>query len=70
MSEWISVEERLPEEGDLVLAYQKGERIRVDYIVLLEGEILSYIWGNFLVDDWDKTSHWMPCPKPPANEDE
>jgi len=37
MSEWISVEERLPESGENVLAYytnsfSKGRRIRAEYV--------------------------------------
>jgi len=63
---WISVEDRLPEVGHRVLAYEKPELVVV-------AEIHRYAIG----DCWWSTdgghtpysvfpSHWMPLPPPPA----
>ena len=53
MSEWISVDERLPEKGQGIL-------------VVWEGQVTSFIapggWmGKYI-------THWMPLPDPPQQE--
>lgn len=64
-NEWISVEEKLPENGQVVLFYQKD-----GFIYCAE-----YFSGNALMspgwfidnDSWDakEVTHWMPLPAPP-----
>lgn len=64
-NEWISVDEKLPENGQVVLFYQKD-----GFIYCAE-----YFAGNALMspgwfidnDSWDakEVTHWMPLPAPP-----
>jgi len=63
--EWISVKDRLPEEGKLVLAFEPGERMRVDYIINFPAETPEFIWSNVRDDNNSKTTHWMLLPEPP-----
>lgn len=66
-NEWVSVEERLPENGQIVLFHQKDGFIYCD----------EYFAGNALMspgwfidnDCWDakEVTHWMPLPAPPDN---
>lgn len=63
MNEWISVKERLPEEGEDVLAYL-GEGIFGICWLLKDG-----YWetrDSFLYPD--DVTHWMPLPEPPKEE--
>jgi len=67
MSEWISVEERMPESGLHVLAYytnsfSKGRRIRAEYVAQCVGHdeesdsfYLAEGWYE-LMDNWDEYS--------------
>lgn len=64
-SEWISVKERLPEEGEDVLAYL-GEGI-FEICWMLKGGC----WETrdaYL--DADAVTHWQPLPEPPKEEGE
>lgn len=63
MSEWIGVEERLPEEGVLVLIHRTGERLSVDYLIDLSPE--PSIWACLRHDEMYKVTHWMPLPESP-----
>ena len=57
-SEWVSVEERLPEEKQRVI-------VRCERVGTSVGWIL---WGNWMADigpDAGKVTHWMPLPAPP-----
>ena len=66
MSEWISIEARIPDEWVPVLVYEPlRERMNVDYIVVFEDMSPPYIWGRRPVDDIEKITHWMPLPSPP-----
>ena len=66
VQEWISVDERLPEHGDVVLCFMKfgGQRL------LLWDGVSSRWLGYGLGDDWKKTdvANWMPMPQPPKGE--
>lgn len=64
-SEWISVEERLPEEEKTVLYYD-GTNVGA----------CNFYHGHFHIIDFyefdriEGVTHWMPLPKPPRKEDE
>lgn len=58
--EWISVEDKLPNESERVLSISKFENeIKVDYFIYLP----EIIWVCRLEDEI--VTHWMPLPKPP-----
>lgn len=73
-SEWISVEERLPEPNEECLVSARvGDRVVIDL-----GEIVQYWNGRtneygfmwMITNDWDEgegceITHWMPLPEPP-----
>ena len=69
-SEWISVEERLPEESGLYLAFSAlGNRLVLDY------SAKHKLFNSF--DSYSKeyahgvaiaVTHWMPLPEPPKGE--
>jgi hypothetical protein len=65
-NKWISVNDRLPEEGVQVLTYTEGE--------IIEGCVGQYGWSYTWLnchgcgccgENDDKTTHWMPLPDPP-----
>ena len=57
MSEWISVEDRLPESGGRYL------------VILNNGQLCIAIWVAAYwaigVDTISNVTHWMPLPEPP-----
>ena len=57
VQEWISVEDRLPEDGDVVI-------ICTNKNFVYAGELIGDTW--FLDNDsWTATvTHWMPLPHP------
>lgn len=63
---WISVGERLPEDGQKIIATfrDNGGRV-VDQARYSNGEFdfasWAYVWG-------DNVTHWMPLPQPPEEE--
>lgn len=70
-SEWISVDERLPEtEGDYLVWNKEQKRIEIrffyrlppNYPVESHPEIREY-FGNFA--DYKRITHWMPLPEAP-----
>ena len=66
VQEWISVDERLPEHGDVVLCFMKfgGQRI------LQWDNVSSWWFGYGHGDDWRKAdvTNWMPLPERPKGE--
>ena len=64
-NEWVSVEERLPEEEHLVLAYSKTFGVAV-------AMLYSGSWYGYNGEEGDYCSpyfyvtHWMPLPAPPG----
>ena len=66
VQEWISVDERLPEHGDVVLCFMKfgGQRI------LQWDNVSSWWFGYGHGDDWQKAdvTNWMPLPERPKGE--
>ena len=60
-NEWVSVEERLPEEKQRVI-------VRCERVGTSVGWIL---WGNWMTDigpGAGKVTHWMPLPEPPDKD--
>lgn len=60
VQEWISVNDRLPEDGESVLTYKNGN---VD-VQVYEKNRNGWIQGNWF---WSMATvtHWMPLPEPP-----
>ena len=75
MSEWISVDERLPSEEESFDAEGYGKRFavivhglrlwqRASYVPAIEGWLISGArTGSQLLDS--PVTHWMPLPEPP-----
>jgi hypothetical protein len=67
MSEWISVEDRLPEDAQLVL-FRLRQRAKTEKGIHLAG--CKTFETEYCCDfyDYDDVSHWMPLPQPPETE--
>ena len=65
-NEWVRVEERMPEEEQIVLVHQKNGFIYcAEYFA--GNKLLSPAW--FIDNDcWEvgEVTHWMPLPAPPG----
>lgn len=61
VSEWISVNDRMPEEGENVLTYGARPFYDVFYI----NRLINKESGEWL---YDGVTHWMPLPEPPKGE--
>ena len=61
VQEWVSVDDRLPEDGEVVIIY-------TDKNFVYAGELIGDTW--FLDNDsWEATAtHWTPAPQPPKGE--
>ena len=62
MSEWISVEDRLPGDSQTVLAVNSAGVIMLAFI-----HLPSKTWFRTYAGQQHVT-HWMPLPKPPEGE--
>ena len=62
-NEWISVEDRLPEEDVRVLVYLDSDRsyTKIDTDRLMTGGL----WVRWFKD----VTHWMPLPEPPTEKE-
>lgn len=60
--EWISVKDRLPDEGENVLTYGARPFYDVFYI----NRLIDKKNGEWL---YDGVTHWMPLPEKPESED-
>ena len=60
MSEWISVEDRLPEDAYFVLAFEDTGLMRV--VCFYDNR-----WEDNLDYVIEGVTHWMPLPKPPES---
>jgi hypothetical protein len=64
---WISVEDELPEDGQIVLCFGIGKIASMS--MYGDGIFVRYI--DHIPSDrnitiyYDKVSHWQPLPKPP-----
>lgn len=65
MSEWISVDEKMPENNDEVLIHEYGNVYYGNYI---NGKFITQAYSSMgESDDWIyyHATHWMPLPEPP-----
>lgn len=61
---WISVKDRLPEHGDIVLCHTKH-----DDLLVFQWCEMSHRWVDQYEDyRQDYITHWMPLPQPPKGE--
>ena len=66
VQEWISVDERLPEEKvNCIVYYKHAYCDNDDYWAI---GICFYDGDKFKMDWSYKVTHWMPLPKPPKGE--
>lgn len=66
VQEWISVDERLPEEKvNCIVHYKHAYCDNDDYWAI---GICFYDGEKFQIDCLYKVTHWMPLPKPPKGE--
>ena len=66
VQEWISVDERLPEEKvNCIVHYKHAYCDNDDYWAI---GICFYDGEKFQMDWSYKVTHWMPLPKPPKGE--
>ena len=66
VQEWISVDERLPEEKvNCIVYYKHAYCDNDDYWAI---GICFYDGEKFQMDWSYKVTHWMPLPKPPKGE--
>ena len=64
VQEWISVKDRLPEEGDIVLCYMEFGEQRI-----AQWDESENCWAGQLIDyHKEQVTHWMPLPQPPKGE--
>lgn len=71
VQEWISVEDRLPEEGEYVLCVLKGfnygGKIQVCKFVPAD-KFKDKPYFEHFRNGFPSVTHWMPLPKPPKGE--
>lgn len=63
MSEWISVDERLPDNTGKVLGFWLHSGI-VDMALFIKNEDGKGRWSSTT----GKITHWIPLPAPPSND--
>jgi len=65
---WVSVDERLPQEGDRVLAFWSSDNFKthgqVEIMILVEDSIWAF-WPEEEPREDLNVSHWMPLPENP-----
>ncbi|MFN6189739.1 MAG: DUF551 domain-containing protein [Planctomycetia bacterium] len=64
MSEWISVSERLPESGDMVMVWNYGEHV----LAWLNFTNNGTAYFSSKDDSNFEVTHWMPLPRPPERK--
>lgn len=69
--DWISVEDRRPEDGQVVLCYGRDPHINGNpwrrYVVRYKADVPPFgeEWDNSDRGAIQSVSHWMPLPEPP-----
>lgn len=67
-AEWISVNDRLPEDDELVLVVEDGQIIIAVYDAILDSFFEDGDSPALLIDIEVHPTHWMPLPEPPEGE--
>ena len=73
MCNWISVEERLPEEQDdylIVLEIGSNQIVEIGYYLKEYGLCVHDVYRYTDYKISYKITHWMPVPEPPKEEGE
>lgn len=81
MSEWVSVEDKLPKENGTYIVYAQDKNSPDGVGIWYENKVttadydvdLICWWWNERSNDYDITdivTHWMPLPEPPRMEGE
>lgn len=65
MSEWISVEERLPEQSVEVLVYDFVDSMDVMFLEVDDDGYRFWADDNGYEYSIHDVTHWMPLPEPP-----
>lgn len=68
MSNWISVKDRLPEIGKLVLTLDRWGHIHDRALYRFNSGFMCF-QPDGLIPDRHGVTHWMPLPKPPEEGD-
>lgn len=72
-NEWVSVEERLPEESDCMVLFTNGRAVTSGYrnhMFRMSGEEGVYAPAIRKGGGYMRVTHWMYLPAPPAKEDQ
>ena len=64
---WISVDQEMPEFNIPILIFDEVELVCVSFYDRKNEEFLT---ATFPYHRYKNVSHWMPCPKYPANKEE
>jgi hypothetical protein len=66
--QWVSVAERLPEEGILVLVFTINQTVETRRLLISP----KYKWWEFKTScfEFDWVTHWMSLPPAPKGEDD
>lgn len=67
MAEWISVEERLPEDQRSVLTVNGHGEIRIMGLWSKRGDEWTWVHNNRMMH-YNDITHWLPLPEPPKED--
>lgn len=69
MSEWISVKDRLPEKGKLVLIWTgNDDRRPAIFLAYLDDDGQEWVDGDYYTGA-EYVTYWQPLPEPPQEPD-
>ena len=68
MSEWISVEDSFPVNGQSCLIVNSSYTNNIASAYFSHGKFYDSL--GYFADDYKPTTHWMPLPEPPKEIEE
>lgn len=72
MKEWISVEDRLPNDDSCLVFFKDINTghgwIEIDHLSEFSPKSMFEGFQRIGSDRWIKATHWMPLPKPPEED--